>query len=529
NTGANAAVTLASNTGATISFTNGLAITTTTGAGINATGGGNLAVEGTNNIVATGTGIAVQITETNVGSSGVRFRSVSSTNAPNGIFLRNTGATGGEFWVDGTGTTGSGGSILGATGNDGTASGNGVYLSNVQNVSLSGMIINHSANHGIFGQTVNGFALRDSRIAGTHGTNVGFDESAVSVSQVTGVALFINDSISGGVEDNVRIVNTSGTLDSLVFNNVRIGHMDATQGNDAVLIRVQDAAVIKAKIRNSTFHGARGDMLQFNVVNSGNGEIVMTGNTFHNTHPNVVSGVGGITLSGGGAGSTPKLRYAITGNSFRGSRGTMLLISKGVGTADYAGTVENNTFGISGSGAGSNNTTSTEGSALNVVLYGGGTHTTRIQNNQIHGYNNYGVLMEVGDFSGGGGGHGTLNATITNNTIAEPGSFIYSKQGIHLNLGIITDDAHTACVNITGNSMDSSGDSQDVRLRQRMKTTVRLPGFASSLSDNTAVNNFVRANNGNGAGLVVAASNSVGLAAPDGPGNGFIAGACPLP
>ena len=529
-TGANHAVDLDNNDAATISFgTAAMTIGTTSGEGFRVVNGGSVNVTGTANDVTSTTGVAVRIADSNVGSNGVRFRAVSNNGAANGIFLSNTGATGGSFRVDGTGAVGSGGSILGSAGGDGTTSGNGVYMNNVRNVVLSSMIINNSANHGIFGQTVSGFTLDNSRLAGTHGTNVGFDEAAVSISELTGVALFTNDSVSGGVEDNVRILNTTGTLDSLVFNNVRVGHMHATQGNDAMLIRVQDAAVVKARIRNSTFHGARGDMLQFNVVNSGNGEIVMTGNTFHNTHANIVSGVGGITLSGGGSGSTPRMRYTITGNSFRGSRGTMLVISKGVGTADYAGTVESNTFGQSGIGAGSNNTSSSEGSAVNFVLYGGGTHTTRVHNNQMYGYNNYGVLMEVGDFSGGGGGHGTLNATITNNTIAEPGSFAFPQQGIHLNVGLIENDAHTACVNITGNSMNDAGDSQDVRLRQRMKTTIKLPGYPGTTTDNTAVNNFVKANNGNAATLVVAATNSVALGAPDGPGNGFVAGACPVP
>jgi hypothetical protein len=62
-----------------------------------------------------------------------------------------------------------------------------------------------------------------------------------------------------------------------------------------------------------------------------------------------------------------------------------------------------------------------------------------------------------------------------------------------------------------------------------MKSTIILPGYPGGASDNTAVNNFVKANNGNGANLTVVASNSVGVGSPNGPGNGFINGSCNAP
>ncbi len=55
----------------------------------------------------------------------------------------------------------------------------------------------------------------------------------------------------------------------------------------------------------------------------------------------------------------------------------------------------------------------------------------------------------------------------------------------------------------------------DVRLRQRQNTTIRLPGYAGANNDNTAVQNFVAANNS--AGTSVLAQNNVG----SGGGGGF--------
>ena len=124
-----------------------------------------------------------------------------------------------------------------------------------------------------------------------------------------------------------------------------------------------------------------------------------------------------------------------------------------------------------------------------------------------------------------------MDITATGNTISNPGTNPggFPINGLHANIGTVTDDQHILCMAASGNSMDNSGGAQEVRLRQRMRTTVILPGYGGSANDNTAVNSFVNGNNGGSASLVVAASNSVGVAAPNGPGNGFINGSCNAP
>jgi hypothetical protein len=150
------------------------------GCGLNATGGGGtLQVTGANNTISSGTGIALSVQNVNIGASGLTFQSISHSGGANGIMLVNTGATNG-LQVTGTGTVGSGGSIINTTGGDGATSGNGVYLNNARNISLNWMGFSGHANNGLFGIGVRGLSMNKVRFTGNNGTsNSGtYDESA---------------------------------------------------------------------------------------------------------------------------------------------------------------------------------------------------------------------------------------------------------------------------------------------------------------------------------------------------------------
>ena len=145
-------------------------------------------------------------------------------------------------------------------------------------------------------------------------------------------------------------------------------------------------------------------------------------------------------------------------------------------------------------------------------------HTIRIENNQIRQWSGFaGIDMLIRD------GSPTLNATITGNTIANPGTF--GGNGILATAGAITTDAGTICAAITGNTLAGSGGSgtTDFRLRQRFRTTFRLPGYAGAAGDTAAVVAFVQGNN---------PGTETGSATANFPagGGGFVGGAaCPTP
>jgi hypothetical protein len=186
------------------------------------------------------------------------------------------------------------------------------------------------------------------------------------------------------------------------------------------------------------------------------------------------------------------------------------------------GTVSGNQIGV----AATANSGSRQGSGLAVLLIGGGTHTASVTNNQIRQYNNHGILLQGGDNTQGGSG--TLNATVTGNTISNPGTLAtLAGNGIHLNGGTLDVplDQHQFCAQIGGagalaNAITGSGvlGGTDFRLRQRQGTTVRLPGYAGANNNDAAVVTFVQSNNGGTPSGTV--TNTVGTG-----GGGYVGGA----
>ena len=198
------------------------------------------------------------------------------------------------------------------------------------------------------------------------------------------------------------------------------------------------------------------------------------------------------------------------------------------GSSTQTGTFTNNDVGV----AAATNSGSAEGSALKLQTVGQGSMNWTVTNNQIRGYNNFGIEVLAGGGAAASGG--SVNATITGNTITAPGNtagtITIPKQGVHFNIGTVPGDTFAACGVISGNSLATSGAdgvpatgvNVDVRLRQRQSTTIRLPGYAGAPTDTAAVQAFVAANNPGGTAVLAQVN------AP--PGGGFTGGApatCP--
>src|SRR5205814_72160 len=114
-----------------------------------------------------------------------------------------------------------------------------------------------------------------------------------------------------------------------------------------------NSATIKATVQNSSLTDARGDIFQFDLTNNAVGDLVFKGNTVNNTHPNIVTGGGGLTLSGGGlAASNVTFTYDIGGPKI----------------ADINATITNNTITEFNSNAASRN-----GIHVNLGTTGGDT------------------------------------------------------------------------------------------------------------------------------------------------------------
>jgi hypothetical protein len=507
--GANAGVRLLNNTGATVSFGGGgLAIATTTGAGFEATGGGTVTVTGAGNSIVSAGGTALHVENTTIGGAGLSFRSVSASGGANGIVLVNTGALNG-LQVTGTGVAGSGGSIQGT-------SGPGVSLNTVRNVSLSYMNVANGGATGIAGTDVTGFALASSTVSG-NGNAPG--EAGVAFTSLFGTASVTGATITGSAEDNLRVQNSAGTL-ALSVTGTTVSNTGAS-GNDGIRVEALGSAVVGVAVSGSTFSANRGDHFQAVAGGSADLDVGFTGNVLSGGHASALGQ--GVTISALSA-FVGTVDYDISGNSIAGAVTTAVSVDLGLSAAGavFAGQLRNNQIGSAGVAL----SCSAQGSGISVDARGHGTHTAAITGNNIR------RCLDRGISAGASDGDGTLNLTVTGNTVAELVN-ASSREGFFLNAGAFSPnafgatDSHTVCLELGGagglaNSLTHGPSATaDYRLRQRFATTVRLPGYAGANNDTGAVIAFVSARNGG-------ASGNVQATVP--PGGGYVGGAaCPQP
>jgi hypothetical protein len=508
-TSTNLGIFLNSNGGAAIAFSGPMTLTTGANAAFTATGGGTVTATGSGSVLATTTGVGVTVQNTTIGAAGLKFQSVSSNGASSGIVLNATGAAGG-INVTGNGGAGTGGTIQGTT--------NAVSLTSTSNVQLAWMNLQNNTNSAILGSSVAGGTLDHVVVSGTNGTTT---IAAVDFTSLTGSFNVNNSNISGGTTDNFRVLNNSGeTLNRFTVSNTTFGLNSTANGNDSLVLQATNGT-LNVTVQNSIFTGAAGDTFQIDMHGTAVSDLIFTGNTLTNAHPAIISGGGGVTISSGGAGDNVTFTYNFSGNAFSGASGAALGIGKGSGTGSFNGTINGNTFGISGVV----NSGSKFGTDVFVSSVGGGTNTVHITNNNIYQYNSFGIGLQIGNNSSGG--VGSLNATVTGNTIAQPGSGAAVMNGFNLNVGTVTNDANFACISFGGagalaNSLTGSGKNggTDFRLRQRFATTVRLPGYAGANNDTAAVVAFVQSQNG------VTPTGAAAVSVPT--GGGFVGGAaCP--
>jgi hypothetical protein len=413
--------------------------------------------------------------------------------------------------VTGTGTTaGSGGTIQNGS--------TGISLTNTRNVSLSNMQLNGFSDYAIRGSGVVGFSLTRTTVSGINGDDAGADEGSIRFTELTGAASITGCNISGAVEHNMQVVNTSGALDRLTVTGTTFGSMNATTGSDGLMIETQGTAVINATVSNNTFTYAIGDHFQFSANSSTTNDVVFSNNVLSNAGP-AVGGGGGVRLIGGSnAGPiNASLSYDVLNNTIRDSRGTAIAVNKLGGSGVFAGVIQGNTVGVPGTV----NSGSSEGSAYFQIHDNAGEHNSAVRSNVAYQYANYGIYLQAG--GSGTVGSGIFHNTITGNTVANPGTAVFPKNGVHLNAGSTPGDTYALCTDVGGvgvlsNTLTGSGTDggQSLRLRQRQSTTVRLPGYGGGASDTAAVVAFEQARNN-------VTDASAAVASP--PGGGFVGGA----
>ena len=482
-TGGNVAVNLATNGTATITSVDSLVITSATGNGYNATGGGTVAVTGANNTITSVGGVALNVSSTTIGASGLTFRSISANGGGNGIMLSGTGTSGG-LTVTGDGSTnGSGGTIVNTTGADGATTGNGIYLSGARNVKLNWMALSGHANNGLFGTGVRGLTLDHVRFTGNNGTsNSGtFDESAMRLVDAGGAMKFTNSRFDGGAFNGVSVENITGTapvLDSLVFAFDTVTFMQGSTvdvRSTALLVNLMDGSA-DTRFRNNYVTYWWGNAIHVLVQGTATGTTRISNNFADNTN-GALAGAGGIWLAGGAH------TFNISSNTIRNTNGTAISVENTL-PVTMQGTIDGNNIGQSGV-AGSGPDTGIGIFAANRS----GTSIFKISNNvlrQIGGSADGAITVRDGDALAFGGS-GTINATVSGNNIQESSAPVNNaQQGILITHGTQSgppNDTHQGCFDILSNTVinfTSGSANNRIRVNQRFGTTSRWPGYTGA-------------------------------------------------
>ena len=318
---------LSDNTGATVAFTGTIDASTGTAAAFTATGGGTVAATSTSSTLTTTTGIALDVENTIIGSSGLTFQSISAGGAGSGpsaaMILDNTGSTG-ALSVTGTGTTpGSGGAIDDASGAA------ALSFTDSGQVSLADMSISNSASDAIYADNVAGLTLTGSAIATSGGSGIHlvgdgtvsstFDiendalrdatASAIALSLAGDAGAIINSdtigtTVSGvGVSgsgssagDGVAITNTAGNVAAELEHDAIYGVANqgiAASANGGRLDLTSEANVVEMQ-------SGSGDAANYTSATSGSTFCL---NTSGDVDTAAGSGANGMTVTQGGTSS----------------------------------------------------------------------------------------------------------------------------------------------------------------------------------------------------------------------------------
>jgi hypothetical protein len=310
-------------------------------------------------------------TSVNGTSAAVTFRSHDQAGGSLGISLANTT---GSFTVAGNGgtctaatPTCTGGTISGTTGADGATAGAGVWLSSASNVSLTRMRLSNGSNFALRGQNVTSFTLATSVVDGANGTSVASREGSLVIDGLFGTSAITDSHIAGGIEDNLRVENTTATpLTALNItgsggtgSSCRIVANSTVSGNIGVRLAGFNNAVMTATVSGCLFQGNRTDSINVDAANTASVTTSITNNVIvagtgganqGNLGINVTSGATGVHAyvannnRVGTDGVTPAPLINTGMNLFSGNGSTLGTVS--------AGSVASNTVRNAGAGSG---------------------------------------------------------------------------------------------------------------------------------------------------------------------------------
>jgi hypothetical protein len=338
------------------------------------------------------------------------------------------------------------------------------------------MNVHNNLGNGIYGSGTNGFSISNSLVS-SNGDNAGADEAGIRFDNGNGTIGISNTNIGGSVEDNIRIVNTSGSA-TLNISGSTIHDNNTLTGNDGLNLVANNTANITTSITSSNFTDNFANGVQVITNQSGVADVTINGGSY--TGNNI-----GVNLADNSSGSYSFDVLNLTIGGAATDAGPVNIFAGSLSTGTMSGTISGNTI---------TNSNSPTGPGIGVTGSGSSTLTTAITGNNISQIGHRGIDIEAGQ------GSDTINATVTGNTISNTSAL--ALNGIFVESAVLSTDTSSMCAQIGGstaalknNVSVSAAGVADIRVRQRFAGAFRLPGYAGSSTDDAAVAAFVGVNN----------------------------------
>jgi VCBS repeat-containing protein len=371
-----------------------------------------------------------------------------------------------------------------------------IHLVNVNGVMLDNVDVNGSNQVGINGNNVTSFSMANNSKVRNCGNEAG--ENGVQFANLLGTSAITGATFTNNYNSALSVANTVSTAGTLnVTSSTFTGNGVATHGSALVQYSGSGTANMTVNVQSSSFNAS--NSYGYFTDTTGTAHVTSTVNncTFGTLAPNA-AGIQYSNAAGSQIDFVNTNNTLVGGNALNGSIFMAGFSETGstTGTAHLSGTFDSNTIGTTGV-AGSGCTNGCGG--IGILPAGAGAMNLTITNNQIRQVSAQGINL-----SSNAGTSGQITLHIKGNTLAEPQpGFSSFLRAIFLTFGNSGGASPTTCAEIGGSAAADkntvSGTWQAgtfVRIANQNNTgTTRFPGYAGSPTDQTALQNFVAANN----------------------------------
>ncbi|HMC70099.1 MAG TPA: Ig-like domain-containing protein, partial [Mycobacteriales bacterium] len=489
-------ISLSNNSGAAVDFSGQLTLSTgansalsASGPGPGATTGGTVTATNTGSTLTTTTGTALNVLNTTIGAAGLTFHDISSNGASNGIRLNNTGSS------DGLTVTGDGGST--ANGSGGTiqnSTADGVRLTSAGGTtSLARMNITGSDDNGLYADgsptTLDKLNVSGS---GNAAPSSGNPESGLAYVNSIGTSSISNTSVTTSYNNNLDWEPTSGSgtlnVSSSNFNSSGQG---PSTGNSGVSLVAGGSSTPTLAISGGQ------------IKNNPSADLLAHGNSSSQPHVSA----SGVDMANAAAtptnfgvdfdtASTAHGYYSLTGSTIKyaGSSAASAVNINPIQTSSIDVTITGNTIGTPGTAAGDANSGTVNNFGIAAEVDDDSHAKINVSNNTISHTDQDGIFLQAVDFSATATPHGTMDATIRNNTVNTPDDNSAFPFGTIPGIHVESRKDDIVCLDIHANDSAHVGSAPvgvDFRTRQRDTSTFNLERLTGNAADDTNIENFL--------------------------------------